>query len=358
MIDLSPDQSRALAAIEGHVTAWHVPKPWFCLYGLAGTGKSFLMALLARRYPTAQLAAYTGKAAAVLRAMIGNGANVSTLHQILYDFHGLAEPEDRRDGPQPIFVPKGVDLPQRLVLVDECSMLGTNISQELIRTGARIVVCGDPGQLPPVRDRQFFTEPDDTLTEIHRQALESPIIRQAHAVRSLGTYEPDTDDFRVIARAEPEDLLGHDAILCWRNATRRTLNARVRKLRGISGPMRRGEPVMCLRNSHPLGLFNGETYELARDRDPEEDPSGTVLRDGREVEVDLMTIEGERDHERNRSNDDYLPFAPAYAMTCHKAQGSEFPSVLLFDEAENDRIPFLYTGITRARQRCTVVRWR
>lgn len=353
---LSADQSRALAAIERFARDVRPARPFFVLHGLAGTGKTTLMGVLARKYRAAQLAAFTGKAASVLRSRVGEGARVSTLHSILYDFRGLVE--DRREGLRPTFVSKEASLPRRLILVDESSMIGAQLAQELIRTEARIVCCGDPGQLPPVRDQQFFTEPDEELEEIHRQALESPIVRQAHAVRSTGDYEADTDDFRVVPRASPDDLVGHDAILCWRNATRRRLNAKVRWLRGVSGPLRRGEPVMCLRNEHRLGLYNGAVYELARDRDPERDPSGTVLLDGEEVEVDLMTVEGESDFERNRADDDFLPFAPAYAATVHKFQGSEAPSVLLFDEAERDRIPFMYTGMTRAQRRCTVVRWR
>lgn len=337
-------------------------RSYFVLHGLAGTGKTFCMALLAARYRDASLAAFTGKAASVLRARTSAGSRVSTLHSLLFDFRGLAEADDRnrRD---PIFVAKGVELPQRVILVDECSSIGERMASDLLATGARVVACGDPGQLPPVKDAQFFTDPDDTLEVIHRQALDSAIIRQAHRVRNEGCYEADGDDFRVIPFADTFELLDHDVLLCWRNATRKKLNDKKRAALRIDGSLRAGEPVMCLRNNHRLGLYNGAIYELARDRDPD-DPGSVVYGDdatvGRRprIDVELMTVEGDPEFIEKQYDDSWMPFALAYASTVHKFQGSESPKVLLFDECTQNRIPFLYTGITRAAKSCTVVKWR
>lgn len=358
MIDLSPDQAAALATLEDFLRAPRraLPRPFFVLHGLAGTGKTTLMGHLTQTYQNMTLAAFTGKAAHVLRQK--TGLPTSTLHSVVYDFHGTTTDEETGEE-NPIFVSKNAELPDHVVLIDESSMIGQTLAEEVLATGARIIAAGDPGQLPPVRDAQFFTTPDATLTEIHRQALNSPIIRQAHAVRTSGIYQSDTDDFRVVSRGTPEEILNHDMILCWRNATRRRLNTRKRFLLDLPPTLQAGEPVMCLRNRHALGIWNGAIYDLAAPYDPATRSLALQLGPDRVLWVDAATVEDhDPDHEERCRDRDATPFAPAYAATVHKSQGSEWPSVLLFDEARRDRTQWLYTAITRAAQRVTVVSWR
>lgn len=351
--NLSVDQATAYDALAAFIEAPYVDRRYRVLHGLAGTGKTTLLARIARDYPGVALCALTGKAASVLRQRVD--MDVSTVHSAIYNFCGLGD-EDLAGHREPIFTPKGESLRDRVVLVDESSMLGRRIASDLLATGARIVASGDLGQLPPVRDAQFFTAADVTLTEIHRQALDSPIIRQAHRVRTAGRYDPDGEGFRVISFATPEELLGHDMLLCWRNRTRRKLNERKRALLRLRGPLGAGEPIMCLRNDHRFGLYNGAVYDLLADLN---EGRLTVLGERGPVRVDCATVEGfDPEFKRNQYDDDYLPFAPAYAATVHKSQGSEYRSVLLFDEADRDWTAFIYTGITRAVERCTVVRWR
>lgn len=355
-MDLSTDQQRAYEALEKFVTAPRVPKQWFALQGLAGTGKTFLLARLARDHRCVRMTAYTGKAASVLQRRVG--LRVSTLHSAIYNFRGLVDDEER--GPnakRPVFAPKGDSFDGHIIAVDEASMVGNRVAQDLLDTGARVIACGDPGQLPPVRDTQFFTTPDALLTDVHRQAWGSPIVRQAHRVRHEARYSEDGDEFRVIARPTEDDIVNADAILCWTNRTRRRGNARKRELLGLSGSLRAGEPVMCLLNDHELGLLNGAIYRIV-DRDD------VCLHlcddfDGKEFFIDQATIEGEDpEFHKRRHDEEWLPFAPAYCATVHKFQGSECLSVLLYDEATRDWRSFMYTGITRAVERCTVVRYR
>lgn len=360
---LSPDQEAAETAIHGFLTARYPSRSYFVLQGLGGTGKSLLLAKVAKAFPNAVLCAYTGKAASVLRRRLGS--DVCTLHQAIYQFHGLLPDDDDPRKMNPIFSPLGhsAGLFGRIILVDESSMLGTRVAEDLLATGARCVLCGDPGQLPPVKDRQFFEDADFTLTRVHRQAWDSPIIRQAHSIRSSGTYADD-GAFRVVDRAAPEDLLAADVLLCWRNRTRLMLNARKRALLKLDGPLLPGEPVMCLKNHYGLGLYNGAVYDLLTQYDPR-GPCGTSLvvdRDGEAVAVDLATVEGhDPAFERRRYEDEFVPFAVAYASTVHKSQGSEYENVLLIDEVDGESEEFrrqlLYTGVTRAKERCTVVRW-
>lgn len=348
-------------AVEDQILDFVKNEPYgrhFTLHGLAGTGKTTLMAHLARRHRGMILCAFTGKAASVLRRKVG--MEVSTIHQIIFDFRGLVDNKVDPNRKDPIFEKKGVDLSGRVVLIDECSMVGKSLATELLNTGTKIVACGDPGQLPPVMDAGFFKDPDVELTTVHRQAWDSPIIRQAHRIRTEGDYEADGDAFRVIPRAEPDDLLAADVILCWRNKTRQRLNSRKRSLLGKEGPLTQAEPVMALKNDHRLGVYNGATYELLDDFDPDEPRMIITSGPGGRIEVERATIECmDPQFERRRYQDGWVPFAPAYAATVHKSQGSEWANVLLFDECADDLwAKFTYTGVTRASEKVTVVRWR
>jgi exodeoxyribonuclease V len=351
-VTLSPDQETALAGLDDFVRDLRPRRRYKVLHGLAGTGKTHLMAILAKRYRGALLCAFTGKAASVLRAR--TGLDTLTVHQAIYQFRGLVDDPEDATRKQPVFSPLDHDLSERLVLLDECSTIGTVIAEELLKTGARVIACGDPGQLPPVMDRQFFTDPDLVLTQVHRQAWGSPIIRQAHQVRTTGSYEPDGPDFRVETRASEKDLAEVDIALCWRNRTRQLLNQRRREVKGLSGPLKAGEPVMCLKNRHEDRIYNGEVYTVL-------DVDGDVLTllDGeRRVVVKRTTVEGfDPGFNERRYLDTMTPFALAYASTVHKAQGSEQTRVMVVDENDgNDRRAWLYTALTRASGSAVVIR--
>lgn len=357
MTEFSADQSAAIDSISAFVQ--QRDSQYLTIHGLAGTGKSFVLAYVARQYPEAYVVAPTGRAASVLRKR--TGLDVTTIHSAIYEFKGTFERQDDRDPEvivnEPIFLPRGVDLSGGLILCDETSMVGQKTAGHLLDTGAAVVACGDPGQLPPVRDAPFFNEPDVTLTHIHRQALESPIIRQAHSVRTTGKYRDDGDAFRVVERANPDDVLAADVILCWRNVTRMKVNKRKRELLGYDGPViQAGEFVTCLRNDNGLGVYNGETYVVTRDRQPEGD---LFLQVGdHEVKVFPATVET-IDPNYQTERETCVPFALGYCLTIHKSQGSEYPFVLLIDDFQDqqrDRRQLLYTGITRAVERMMVIR--
>ena len=330
-------------------------KPYFNLKGLAGTGKTTVLGVAARRIPNVTTVAPTAKAAAVLRAK--TGLTVRTIHSAIYDFKGLVEDEEEFGRMRPTFADKAAPgLDGRPVLLDESSMVGEKLATDLLKCGAIIVACGDPGQLPPVRDRQFFCDADVTLTQIHRQAAESPIIRQAYAVRSTGAYTTDGDGFVVVDNAEMLDLTRYEIILCWKNATRRTFNVRARKARGIHGPvLRPGEPIMCLKNDYAANVFNGEVYTVGAAREP-----GKLLsfEDGKDIYG--ARVEGiDPDYEEALKDNDKIPFALAYSATTHKAQGSEWKSVLVHDEmpqSNPDYRRLMYTAFTRASEHATIVR--
>lgn len=148
----------------------------FDIAGLAGTGKTELVTRLGIELTDIQYAAFTGKAASVLRQ---RGAdNAATLHSLLY-----GAPTVKDDGELIWRLRGGVSLAS-LIIADECSQIDGKLGRDLLATGCKVLVTGDPFQLPPVSGAPFFNkEPDFTLTEIHRQAAGSQPLRLATATR-------------------------------------------------------------------------------------------------------------------------------------------------------------------------------
>lgn len=352
---LSEEQESALQEACEFLDAPTVERQYITMHGLAGSGKTTVLGRVAKRYPWAWTCTLSGRAAEVLRRKTGTPA--TTIHSAFYKLKDKALRVDGRD--RLTWNPAHDDgaLDGSILLLDEVSMVSGDIARDLLRTGVRIVACGDPGQLPPVHGEQFFVEPDITLRKIHRQALDSPIIRQAHWVRLGRPYSSDGDAFRVVDHVDQEDMLAADAIICWTNRTRQAINARVRYLKGITSPNPQpGELVLCLKNSSEFGLFNGAVYTLTREF-RNGDHTICVLVDGIEETVPFVRFEGLQDGVP-RGEESISSFAFGYGLTCHKAQGSEYPFVILIDEYNRteDRERWLYTGITRASERIVVVK--
>jgi len=206
-----------------------------------------------------------------------------------------------------------------------------------------MLVLGDPAQLPPVKGGGFFTdaEPDVMLTEVHRQARDNPIIRMSMAVRegeSLphGTY----GESRIIGKRDidAETVMRADQVLVGLNRTRRAYNNRIRNLMGFRDAMpAAGEKLVCLRN-------NVQSEEDARH----------VVK----VSVPQEFFDGREEELTPQMRREFDEFTYGYALTVHKAQGSQWDEVVLFDESfafREHRSRWLYTGITRAAKRLTLV---
>jgi exodeoxyribonuclease-5 len=361
----SPGQDKALAAVAAWLKAGE-PQV-FRLFGYAGTGKTTLARHIAEDVGgNVVFAAFTGKAAHVMR---GKGCkNAGTIHSLIYRIRGEDE-----NGPTFVLNEDSDAGKAALIVIDECSMVDADIGRDLLSFGVPVLVLGDPAQLPPIAGGGFFTsaEPDVMLTEVHRQAADDPIIHLSMIVREGGTLEHGTfGNSRVIGRdaVEPEDVTGADQVLVGRNVTRRNYNERIRQLlaRPVPTPVA-GDKLVCLRNDRKRGLLNGSLWNVEQTRQarkgllrftlsPDQHESGkqrTVVSinpaffDG--------TAEGLTNAERRRSDE----FDFGYVLTVHKAQGSQWDNVMLFDESfafrDNAR-SWLYTGITRAATRITVVR--
>jgi exodeoxyribonuclease V len=183
--------------------------------------------------------------------------------------------------------------------------------------------------------------------------LQSAIIRQAHAVRATGVYEGDGPEFQTARRPLDDDYLCSDTIITWRRSTRQQVNVIKRGLLGFHGAYpQTGERVLCLQNAPAYGVFNGGCYTTLAPFDPE---TGTMV-----VEVDgqeLIIPNCEFTTKDDPSEDDTktTTFSFGYALTCHKAQGSEFDNVMVIDELPTDRRRWMYTALTRAAQAVLVV---
>jgi len=360
----SSGQEAALHAVQTWLRTPKAPSV-FRLFGYAGTGKTTLAKTIAADLPRVAFAAFTGKAAAVLRAKGCEGAQ--TIHQLIYRRVGDETTRQPRFVRKDDFELAGI----ALIIIDECSMVDAKLGEDLLSFGKRILVLGDPAQLPPVNGTGFFTnaKPDILLTEIHRQAADNPIIALATHVRQGGKLAPGIHgDSRVLPAldVDPDVVLKADQVLCGRNATRCRLNTRIRELRGqrASWPVT-GDKLVCLRNNHSRGLLNGEIWFIAAVLPPE-DPRAIrlVLRseDGtigdKEVRVHEAFFAGTGDKLTEAERRGLDEFTYGYALTVHKAQGSEWNHVVLFDEGDafrDDARTFRYTGLTRAAKSITVV---
>ncbi|UXM95832.1 ATP-dependent RecD-like DNA helicase [Bartonella sp. HY329] len=370
----SPEQEKALDEVARWLKAGR--SPIFRLFGYAGTGKTTLARYFAETIDgTVQFAAFTGKAAQVLRSK--GASNARTLHSLIYRPRGEEAVEDEITGKTsiaPMFsVNRQSPVTQAaLIVVDECSMVDEQLGRDLMSFGTPILVLGDPGQLPPISGGGFFTEaePDFLLTEIHRQAKDNPIIRLALDVREgRDIAYGDYGKARIITRNDvnQELVLAADQVLVGTNRTRKRYNQRLRELKGFDAVYpQAGDKLVCLRNDPVKGLLNGSLWKVFQSSketvkpginlliNPEDDDRGMA-------KIKLLKAQFEDPDAEIAWNlkKRYDDFDYGYALTTHKAQGSQWDKVVLFDESyafRETRERWLYTAITRAAEELVIVR--
>jgi exodeoxyribonuclease-5 len=411
----SPEQDAALLAVDKWLK--DPSQQVFRLFGYAGTGKTTIAKEFAEGVDgTVLFGAYTGKAAHVLQTKGCSGAR--TIHSMIYNSRDqsaarlkeleldlmrlkqeiLAEtaPDDRADikwelYPDVVKAEAMIDGERqncarpifqlnyesevkyaKLVVIDEVSMVDGQMAEDLLFFGTKVLVLGDPAQLPPVMGAGYFIKdpPQFMLQEIHRQARDNPIIAMASEVRqgnslSLGRY--GSSEVIGIGDINKEKVVAADQLLVGRNMTRRDYNRRMRQIKhgdSYSWVPVPGDKLVCLRNNHEHGLLNGAQWKantvLAADEnrvtmEVESLDNGVRL----DLEVHSHHMLGKTEAlpwwERKEAEE----FDYGYAMTTHKAQGSQWNDVTVFDESfcfREDRHKWLYTAITRAAQRVTVVK--
>jgi len=380
MPDFSPAQDDALKAVGD----WLKAKPGangtpqiFRLFGYAGTGKTTLARHLADHADgEVKFAAFTGKAASVMRGKGCRGA--STIHSLIYRAR-----ESGEEIPSFDLWDEAPASKAELIVIDECSMVDAELGRDLLSFGVPVLVLGDPAQLPPIQGGNsgagFFTEaePDVMLTEVHRQAQDDPIVRLSMQIRAGDYLEPGRyGETEVVAKADldPQRVLEADQVLVGRNATRRAYNLRMRERRGFTDAMpEAGDKLVCLRNNRKKALFNGGLWTV-KERGGRKDGAKTGIKTaimslrllpddetatrGVKVSVRPECFTGGIDGIDWARRKPYDEFDYGYVLTVHKAQGSQWDDVVLFDESfafSDARERWLYTGVTRAAKRLTVV---
>ena len=368
--------------------------------GYAGAGKSTLVRFIIEELKTYGVketdvcfACFTGKAAQVLLKK-GN-KNVITLHKLLYK----SIPKESGGF---VRIPNP-SIPYKIVVVDEVSMAPKTLMDLLFKHNVYVICLGDPFQLPPVdkkEDNHLLDAPHIFLDEIMRQAQESEIIQLSMAIRENRPIEVfQGKEVQILNKEELNTgmLTWADQILVATNATRVSINTQMRKLLNFGEQPQDGDKIICLRNywdcfsDNEEPLVNGtigilKNSFLTKRYLPRIVKSidglshidlimGDFISDSgmyfHSLEMDKKMIDtGEFSLDwktvyqlnRNPKTRDIPPleFTYGYAITCHKAQGSEWDKVLVieekfpFDKIEHAR--WLYTAVTRSSEKLVLVR--
>ena len=368
-----------------------------CIAGYAGTGKSTLVRFIisALDIPPEQVCyvAYTGKAAQVLRQK--GCPNAITAHKLLYK--AIAMPNGKYK-----FEPKiALEDDYQIIIVDEVSMLPRSMWLRLLTHRKYVIALGDPFQLPPIdqdSDNHVLDNPHIFLDEIMRQASESEIIRLSMHIREgkpLNTFNCSNNQVMIIDKNNVSTGMYNwaDQILCATNDTRFEINRQMREIKGFGPEPEVGDKIISLHNQweflsnskEPSPLTNGTigTIKLANQRkiylpywinsepitmlyttmvDENNDTFDYIPIDYKALTTGEKALTGPQEFQMRKSNkcpDPPFEFSYAYAITTHKAQGSEWKKVLCIEE----RFPFpsteharwLYTAATRASEKLVIV---
>lgn len=415
-IELNAEQTKALETIEDW---YNNGEQVFRLFGCAGSGKTTLSRFIpsALNLDTYYYSAYTGKATNVLRSKGCRPAH--TLHSLVYGaplsrkkrLNTIREYIEANPDEHDIIKELKKELEQlkrdialygdldwvlneesplteaELVILDEVSMVNDQMADDILRYGCKILVLGDPEQLPPIHGEGAFTrvQPDVLLKEVQRFESMSYIDQLATRVRlsddrSLGLIPGDLKSER--------DWIKYDQVLCWRRNTRWTVIDYIRTVLGRPpGIPVKDDRIICLSNNKTLQVFNGQTFTVLDVKPSQNNYDDEVLlhledEQGvyRVIDAYLAGFQGlkaEKTAESKRlgsSNDSTGLFTFSNALTVHKAQGSQYGSVLIMDETASliamtakrasDREAvtaarrWLYTAVTRAENTVTIHKMR
>lgn len=421
-IALSDKQRAAIATIKDWYQNRTKEQQVCRVFGYAGVGKSTIvkyaideLGLSTDRPGEVLYAAFTGKAALV---MTRKGTPASTIHSLVYrvseatpqeieklekeaadiraGLHTLSVAERLfeearlrslelrlKDAHKPRFVLNSESAVRdcKLLVLDEVSMVGEEMARDLLAFGKPTLVLGDPGQLPPVRGEGAFDTPtpDVLLTEVHRQAGESAVLRLATLARE-GKWIPygHHDDFVWKMRRTdvgPEQLLKADQVICGKNATRIQLNVGMKRAAGFDTvfPGGNGEKLICLKNRNDVGLVNGMFISLDGIKDDGDEIAFTASitsEDGKQIGgangkgerfriwrgpfLDHVSPDPDRERREYHKKRTAVECVWGWAITCHKSQGSSWPNIVIYDDGlgrtAEDRARWLYTAITRAER--------
>ena len=391
LLDIQARQGLRYAPLQEEAVRTAARRQLMLLTGGPGTGKTTslrgILALFDHLGLHTALAAPTGRAAKRLSETCG-GVEASTIHRLLETKY------DAQEGRLSFAHDEDTPLEADAVIVDEASMVDVPLMSALlsaIRRDCRLILVGDPHQLPSVGPGNLLSDllrsrhlPTLSLTEIFRQAAQSAIIRNAHAVNqgeAPALQNSPEGDFFFLRRTSPQAALDTIVELCCRrlpenmgitpeqiqvlSPTRRgacgtaSLNRALQQTVNPPAPdkaerlfgerlFRAGDRVMQIRNNYDLlwrdragrefgmGIFNGDIGQI----------------DAIDLKTNLITVDF--DGRLAEYTPDLLhQLELAYAVTVHKSQGSEYRAVILSAVEAAPMLltrSILYTAITRARE--------
>lgn len=322
----------------------------FIISGYAGCGKT----TLARKIPEyLNLTSYaflapTGKAATVL-------GNAQTIHSYLYNAikdQDTSQLEFIRKEPH-FFI-------ERLLIVDEISMVNEELLADLRSTNIPIIGLGDSAQLPPINGNSTILEkPDIFLTKVYRN--DGGLLTLATDIRSNKQLKKQYENvsFRSNILLDIDEIDAGSIVICRYNKTRRIMNLILRSyLYSFTKLIEIGEKLIILRNDRELGLSNGSIVTVIGLGVYNKYMNTQVLtvldNENRAITftANLKTLTNQ-DDKTNWKTTKTLDVDYAYCITCHKSQGSEFKKVFVIKQgiAFDDWEKWYYTAVTRARQK-------
>ena len=362
--------------------------------GYAGAGKSTLVKFIVKALNVDEdevcYACFTGKAAQVLLKK-GN-KNVSTLHKLLFESHPLPDGSFIR-------IPK-TSIPYTIIIVDECSMAPKELVDLLLSHPCYVIFLGDPFQLPPINpkdDNHLLDSPHVFLDEIMRQAQESDIIRLSMDIREGKRLETfDGKDAKIMPVSQLVDGMytWADQILCATNKTRVSINNELRKMLGHEGPPQKGDKLIVLKNDwdtiadngdplvngtigylgegyksfvrYPYWCNGGGKFDIFKSQFVSETNAdfGVLAMDYNLIVNGEKSLDWKTEYalSRNYKTKHMIPYelTYGYAITTHKAQGSQWDKVLVLEEsfpfAREEHARWLYTAVTRAAEKLVLIR--
>lgn len=381
-IQTSHDQKTALERLMNWWTRDH-DYQYVTLGGYAGTGKTTLISIFRKQLYEKDkklkvtFASYTGKATRVLTQKlkeldsIYKNDEIGTIHSLIYS------PQTNSKG-EIIGWEIKTELKCDLIIIDEASMVDEKIWNDLLYFKIPIIAVGDHGQLPPINGNfNLMEKPMIKLEEIHRQAKENPIINLSIEAREKGKIDPgyyaghvikvdkSDQDTQPMVQELLESYSSDMLVLCGYNWTRIELNKQIRAYRYFESPEpKAGDRVICLKNNHQKEIYNGMLGSIFKIES---------IQDGNyyaEIEMDgedkmfrgLISAEqfGNEKTLISKKGSELNLFDFGYAMTVHKAQGSQAKRVVLFEQrfgnmTDDEWRKWLYTAVTRAEQELYII---
>ena len=381
------------------VARYKAHEAYTCISGYAGTGKStlikFIIAALGLEPEQVCYVAYTGKAAQVLKQK--GCPNPYTAHKLLYKAKPMPNGTFK-------FEPKpALDEGLEVIIVDEVSMLPKEMWLRLLSHRIHVIACGDPFQLPPIdkdSDNHVLDNPHIFLDEIMRQAYDSEIIRFSMWIREGKPINEFPATGQQVMFVKPEEIVTGmydwaDQILCATNAKRNAINMNMRQIKGFGPEPAVGDKIISLRNQweffsnsivDPAPLTNGtigviqstDRYDMSlpfwiSDKkipilytnmiDENGDVFNYIPIDYTSLTTGEQFFTGKQEflmRKNPRCPDPPFEFAYAYGITCHKAQGSEWGKVMVYEEGfpyeKTEHARWAYTAATRTSEKLVWVR--